>query len=144
MSTILLAQMCFQMSDKNSPNCPSLRYFPIKCKLSLSGFVCVCLLKKHLGQDKGDGGWEFMQLAETPHPPPPPPAFGLIYEGAIGSAKIDDISFPLPPSWVELSVQYLYQPVRYWVVLAAHLTPLESWSWLEEGCSSMLLKQSVI
>jgi hypothetical protein len=31
-------------------------------------------------------------LAETPQPPPPPPAFGLIYEGAIRSAKINDIS----------------------------------------------------
>ncbi len=28
----------------------------------------------------------------TPATPPPPPAFGLIHEGAIGSAKKDDIT----------------------------------------------------
>ncbi len=30
-------------------------------------------------------------MAETPQPPNPP-ALGLVYEGAIGQAKIDDIS----------------------------------------------------
>jgi hypothetical protein len=46
MSTILLAQMCFQMSDKKSPNCPSLLSIIFSNQMQIIIIwpcVCVCV-----------------------------------------------------------------------------------------------------